>query len=175
VILHEVALPGVFRIDPEAHRDERGAFVRLWSGEDLAARGLIGELSQASLSTNTVAGTVRGLHLQAPPYEETKIVGCLRGAIWDVIVDLRPGSPTRGRWTALELRPDPPDLLYIPAGCAHGFQTLDDDSAVFYAISQPYVAEAARGVRFDDPTLAIPWPRPVTVVSARDRALPTLA
>jgi dTDP-4-dehydrorhamnose 3,5-epimerase len=174
VIASELALPGVFRLDPEAHRDERGMFARLWAKDDLAAHGLVTELAQTSVSTNTVRGTLRGLHFQAPPWQETKLVGCLRGAIWDVVVDLRDGSPTRGRWIALELRPDPPHLVYIPAGCAHGFQTLVDDTAVFYALSAPYVPEAARGIRYDDPTLAVAWPLPVTVVSARDRSLPAL-
>jgi dTDP-4-dehydrorhamnose 3,5-epimerase len=118
---------------------------------------------------------LRGLHFQAAPHEEAKTVAWVRGAVWDVLVDLRLGSPTRGRWTAIELGEDNHQRIYVPAGFAHGFQTLADDSVVLYFISAPYVPEAARGVRYDDPTLGIPWPLPVSVVSARDREWPTFA
>jgi dTDP-4-dehydrorhamnose 3,5-epimerase len=174
VRFRELSIAGAFAVESEPHRDPRGAFTRLWSRQELERRGLVTDLHQVSLSANPRAGTLRGLHYQAPPHLETKLVACLQGAIWDVVADLRQGSPTYARWEAVRLEPDPPTLLYIPAGCAHGFQTLVDGSQVLYHISAAYLPEAATGVRFDDPTLKIDWPLPVSVMSERDRALPLL-
>jgi dTDP-4-dehydrorhamnose 3,5-epimerase len=168
-------LPGVLRITPEPRGDERGHIAHTWCRQEFAARGLVTELAQCVVSYNHRRGTLRGLHWQAAPRAETKLVRCTRGALFDVAVDVRPGSPTFGRWTAAELTADNGHMLYIPAGFAHGLQTLADQTEVFYMISTPYQPELARGVRWDDPAIGIPWPQPVTVISARDQGLPLLA
>ncbi len=141
-----VATPiaGVHVVELERHEDERGFFARTWCGDELAAAGLNGELSQCSLSRNVAAGTLRGMHLQRAPHEEAKLVRCTRGAIYDVAVDLRPGSATHGQWFGAELDADSGRALYIPEGCAHGFQSLVPDTDVFYAISAAVLAR--RGV-----------------------------
>jgi dTDP-4-dehydrorhamnose 3,5-epimerase len=165
-------IAGVMVLRSSPSVDERGTFVRTFDRAALAAAGLVVDFPEHSISTNVRRGTVRGLHLQRAPHEETKVVRCVRGRIWDVVVDLRPTSPTRGRWHAEELDGSAATALYVPVGIAHGFQTLEDDSAVHYLISSPYVASAATGVRWDDPTLGIEWPEPPSVISARDLALP---
>ncbi len=170
----ETALAGAFLVEIEARQDERGLFARTFCAEEFAARGLEPAVAQCNVSWNRARGTLRGLHFQAAPHEEAKLVRCTRGAMWDVIVDLRPGSPTRGRFVALELDAASRRALYVPRGFAHGFQTLADDTEVFYQMAAPYRPEAARGVRFDDPALAIPWPIADAIVSERDRALPLL-
>jgi dTDP-4-dehydrorhamnose 3,5-epimerase len=163
-------ISGHFRVRLDWQRDERGGFLRLFDADLFAAHGLPSEFPQTSLSVTAKAGTVRGLHLQRQPFAETKLVRCLRGALFDVVVDLREGSPTRRRWRAFTLRAGDDVLLVIPEGCAHGFQALRAETEVLYHISAPYAPEHADGVRFDDPALAIPWPLPVSLVSARDRA-----
>jgi dTDP-4-dehydrorhamnose 3,5-epimerase len=169
----ETALAGVVVVELEEHVDERGSFARTWCREEMAAAGLSSELAQCSLSRNRRAGTLRGLHFQRAPHEEAKLVRCTRGAIFDVAVDLRGGSPTRGRWVGIQLDPDNGRALYVPEGCAHGFQTLLDDTDVAYMISVPYAPDAADGVRWDDPVLAIDWPNAVDrTISERDRGLP---
>jgi dTDP-4-dehydrorhamnose 3,5-epimerase len=170
----ETEIAGVVVVELEERVDERGSFARTWCRDEMSSAGLAGELAQCSLSRNRRAGTLRGLHLQHPPHEEAKLVRCTRGAIFDVAVDLRPGSPTRGRWVGAELDPDSGRALYVPEGCAHGFQTLVDESDVSYMISTPYAPDAAVGVRWDDPLLAIAWPEPQgeRTISERDRALP---
>jgi dTDP-4-dehydrorhamnose 3,5-epimerase len=170
----ETEIEGVVVVELEEHVDERGSFARTWCRDEMSAAGLAGELAQCSLSRNTRAGTLRGLHYQHPPHEEAKLVRCTRGAIFDVAVDLRPGSPTRGRWVGVELDPDNGKALYVPEGCAHGFQTLVDDSEVAYMISTPYAPEASAGVRWDDPHLAVAWPdvEGERTISERDRSLP---
>lgn len=169
--LQPTAIAGVVLLEAEPHLDERGSFARTFSAHELAAAGLRFTVAQAALSRNLRRATVRGLHYQAAPRSEAKIVGCLRGRIFDVAVDLRPGSPTRGRHVAVELAGD--RLLHIPPGVAHGFQTLEEDSLVSYLISEEYVAGLQRGVRWDDPRLGIDWPlREGVVLSARDRGLP---
>jgi dTDP-4-dehydrorhamnose 3,5-epimerase len=170
----ETAIAGVVVVELEEHVDERGSFARTWCSDEMAEAGLATELSQCSLSRNTRAGTLRGLHFQQAPHEEAKLVRCTRGAIFDVAVDLRHGSPTRGRWVGVELDPENGKALYVPQGCAHGFQTLADDSDVAYMISTPYAPGAAAGVRWDDPLLAIDWPAPPgeRTISERDRSLP---
>jgi dTDP-4-dehydrorhamnose 3,5-epimerase len=155
--------------------DERGSFTRVFDAVALAAHGLEVNFPQRAFATNFLAGTLRGLHFTAVPHAETKLVSCLRGAIYDVVVDLRPRSPTRGAWSAFHLDENDCTSLYIPHGFAHGYQTLRDETLVAYDLSTPYVAEAARGVRFDDVELGIPWPLPLSVLSERDAALPSVA
>jgi dTDP-4-dehydrorhamnose 3,5-epimerase len=163
-------LPGVFIIDVEAHADERGFFARVWCPAEFATRGLNPALAQVSVSYNRRRGTIRGMHYQAAPHAEAKLVRVTRGAVWDVAVDLRPDSATRRRWAAAELSADNRRMLYVPEGCAHGFQTLTDDCEVTYHISAPYHAAAGRGVRWDDPAFGIRWPEAATVIADRDRA-----
>jgi dTDP-4-dehydrorhamnose 3,5-epimerase len=168
-------LDGALLIELEPHRDERGSFARLWDGALFSERGLEPGLAQVSVSSNPKTGTLRGLHFQLPPYEEAKLVRCIAGAIFDVIVDLRAGSPGYGRWEGFELTRSNGRQLYVPKGFAHGFQTLADDSEVLYFISTPYAPTAAAGLRWDDPTLGIGWPVPPRVISERDRTWPSFA
>jgi dTDP-4-dehydrorhamnose 3,5-epimerase len=164
-------IEGVVIIKPAGAADARGTFFRAFDAPDYALHGLPFSVVQAALSHNGRRGTTRGLHYQASPTPEAKVVGCVRGAIFDVAVDLRPGSPTRGRHVAVTL--DGKDLLHVPPGVAHGFQTLEDECIVSYLISAPYHAELQRGVRWNDPTLAIPWPiTDGVLLSTRDRELP---
>lgn len=162
-------LSGAWFIEPERHCDERGFFTRTWCRDEYAARNLDVEIAQESVSYNRKRGTMRGLHFQCAPHQETKIVRCIHGAIWDVIVDLRPLSPTYLQWQAFELTAENMASLYIPKGFAHGFQTLTDHAQVSYQISVPYAPDAARGYRHDDPAFAIAWPEPITEMSVRDR------
>ena len=172
MIFKETPLPGAFVLETRRFQDERGFFARTFSVDEFAAHGLDTDVVQCSVSFNHRRGTLRGLHFQEAPYEETKLVRCTRGAIWDVIVDIRSGSPTRGRHFALVLSADERNALYIPKGMAHGFISLEDSTEVFYQISERYSPEHARGYRWDDPTFTIPWPEPATVISDRDRDLP---
>lgn len=174
MIFHETRLRGAYTIEIEEHADERGFFARTWCRREFAEHDLVAEFVQCSLSYNREAGTLRGLHYQRDPYWEAKIVQCLRGAVFDVILDLRAESPTFGRWHAVELSARSRRMLYVPERFAHGFQALEPDTEVSYMISTFYVPEASRGIRYDDPSLAIPWPKPVTQISARDRTWPTL-
>jgi dTDP-4-dehydrorhamnose 3,5-epimerase len=167
-------LAGVFVIQPEPHHDDRGFFARLWDADEFASHGLNPNLAQVSVSYNRLAGTIRGMHWQAEPHAEAKLVRVTAGAIWDVALDLRPDSPTYRKWTAHELSATNRTMLYIPEGCAHGFQTLTDNAEVTYHISAKYEPTAGRGARYDDPAFAIPWPRPVTVISTRDREWPVM-
>jgi dTDP-4-dehydrorhamnose 3,5-epimerase len=167
----ETGIPGVVLVDIEPAVDDRGAFARIWAEEELAAQGLNARLSQCSISRNPKAGTLRGMHLQRAPHEEAKLVRCSRGAIYDVALDLRPDSPTLCRWYAAELSEANGRGLYIPEGCAHGFQTLVGDTEVLYLISAPYAPAAADGVRWDDPAFAIDWPHAAErTMSDRDRS-----
>jgi dTDP-4-dehydrorhamnose 3,5-epimerase len=175
VIFAETALPGVLLLTPERHEDERGYFANTWSRQEFAERGLVTELAQCSVSYNRRCGTLRGLHWQAAPHAEIKQVRCTRGALFDVAVDVRPTSPTFGRWVAAELTAENGQMLYLPMGFAHGYQTLADDTEVYYLLSASYHPQAARGVRWDDATLKIAWPLPVTALSERDGRLPLLA
>jgi dTDP-4-dehydrorhamnose 3,5-epimerase len=165
-------LPGVFVIEQERHADERGFFGRTWCAAELEEQGLEPRLAQCSTSFNHRRGTLRGLHYQAPPSAEVKVVRCTRGSLFDVAVDLRPDSPDFRRWVGVELTADNGQALYIPRGFAHGFLTLEDATEVLYSISTPYDPEAARGVRWDDPFLDVRWPAPVEVLSTRDRDYP---
>jgi len=168
----ETTLQGVWLIEPEPQADERGYFARAWCARELKDRGLADRFVQSSVSFNRRRGTLRGIHYQAAPHEEAKLVRCTQGVVFDVVVDLRAGSPTRGKWYAAELSAANGRTLYIPEGCGHGFETLSDDAELLYHMSVEYVPEAARGVRWDDATLAISWPLPDPILSERDRALP---
>jgi dTDP-4-dehydrorhamnose 3,5-epimerase len=165
-------LEGAFVVEQERIADERGYFARTWCAEELAARGLESRLAQCSVSFNHRRWTLRGLHYQAPPFAEVKLVRCSRGALFDVVVDLRPDSPTFRRWAGVELTADNGRALYIPRGFAHGFLSLAEGTEVSYQISAPYKPEAGRGVRFDDPFIGIRWPGPVEVIAPRDRDHP---
>ena len=172
MIIEETTLPGVLVLSQERREDGRGYFARTFDREAFAARGLVTDVSQCSVSFNRLRGTIRGLHLQIAPFEEAKLVRVTRGSVHDVVVDVREGSPTRGQHVAVALTAELGNQVYVPPGFAHGFQTLEDGTEVFYQISAGYSPEHARGYRFDDPTLAIRWPEPVTVISDRDLRLP---
>lgn len=172
MIFKETKLKGVFIIELEPSYDERGSFARSFCQREFEARGLNGRLVQCSISFNKKKGTLRGMHYQVAPYEEAKIVQCLRGAIYDVIIDLRPDSATFKQWVAVELTADNRKMLYIPEGIAHGFQTLEDDTEVFYQMSEFYHPECARGVRWDDSAVGIKWPIAEGILSTKDRSYP---
>jgi len=174
MIYTETELQGAFIIEPELLEDDRGFFALLWSRKEFSLRGLNEQVVQANVSFNKQRGTLRGLHFQKEPHQEAKLVRCTAGAIYDVIADLRPASPTFRRWIGVELTSRNRLMLYVPEGFAHGFQTLKDDTEVAYQISEYYHPESASGVRWDDPVLNIKWPLPVAVVSERDRELPLL-
>ena len=176
MIFTETALAGAWIVEPERLEDERGFFARTFCAREFARRGLAPDMAQCSTSFNRRKGTLRGLHYQAEPHAEEKLVRVTMGAIFDVIVDLRDESPSFGRWFGTILSAENRRMLYIPKGFAHGFQTLADDSEVFYQISTFYDPASSRGIRWDDPELAVAWPNPQgAIVSARDRALPRLA
>lgn len=168
MIFTETPLKGAYVIDPERLADERGFFARTWCRREFEAHGLDTAFAQCSVSFNRKMGTLRGMHYQAAPHAEQKLVRCTAGIIYDVIVDLRPGSETFRNWFAVELSADNRRMLYIPEGLAHGFLTLADDTEVFYQISEYYVQESARGVRWNDPAFAISWPVHPRIVSQRD-------
>lgn len=169
------SLPGVYQIISAPIADLRGAFTRIWCREEFETHGLCTNFDQCSISSNRICGTLRGLHYQAAPYAEIKLVRCLRGAIYDVVVDLRHESPTYLHWCAVELTERNQTMLYIPEGCAHGFQTLEDNTDVFYQIHTTYHPESARGVRWDDPALAILWPdTSMRIISERDQSYPDI-
>jgi dTDP-4-dehydrorhamnose 3,5-epimerase len=172
MIFKDTGIDGVWVIEPERHEDERGFFARTWDPQEFAERGLNPDLAQCSLSFNRARGILRGLHYQAAPQEEAKLVRCTAGAIFDVAVDLRPGSATFRDWFGVELSAENRLALYVPEGCAHGFLTLADDSEVHYQISQAYVPEAGRGVRWNDPAFGIEWPGEVVVINERDGSYP---
>jgi dTDP-4-dehydrorhamnose 3,5-epimerase len=167
-------LDGVFVVDLEPFTDERGIFARTFCADEFAAAGLEPAVAQCSLAFNHRAGTVRGMHWTAPPMRESKLVRATRGALLDVIVDVRPDSPTYLRHVAVELSADNRRALYVAPGLAHGYQTLVDATEACYQMNTPYQPGHDRGVRFDDPRLAIPWPLPATVVSGKDRGWPLL-
>ena len=168
----ETRLAGAWQIDLEPHLDDRGFFARAYCEREFGALGLSTCYPQSNLSLNTRALTLRGMHFQAAPYREAKLVRCVSGAIHDVVVDLRVGSPTRLQWVAVELTARNRRALYVPPGCAHGFLTLEDETEVLYQMGDFYVAEAARGFRWDDPFFRIGWPATPLVVSERDRGYP---
>jgi len=169
MIFTPLSLPDAYLIEPERLEDERGFFARTFCAEEFSRRGLRPPTAQCSVSFNHRKGTLRGMHYQAPPHEETKLVRCTQGAVYDVLVDLRPGSPAFRQWVAVELSAGNRRMVYVPPGLAHGFQTLADDSEVFYQISPSYVAACQRAVRWNDPAFGIRWPLEVSVISQRDR------
>ena len=163
-------LRGVVVVELEALEDERGFFARSFCQDEFRTHGLRAVIAQCNVSWNRKRGTLRGLHFQAAPHEEAKVVRCTRGAVWDVIVDLREGSPTRLRWHAQELNAENRLAFYVPEGFAHGFQTLTDDTEVLYQMSEYYHPTLARGLRWDDPKIRIRWPLPEPMLSERDRS-----
>ncbi len=167
-------LEGAYRVEPETIEDERGFFARTWCREEFRTYGLCDDLVQCNVSFNLLKGTLRGMHYQTPPHEEVKLVRCTMGAVFDVIVDLRPDSPTWQQWTACELTAENRRMLYIPEGFAHGFQTLCDRTEVSYQMSVPYRPEAAAGFRFNDPSVGVLWPYAPSMISQRDQSLPLL-
>lgn len=169
MIFTETTIAGVWVIDIERREDERGFFARTFCEAEMAAHGLALHVTQSNVSWCRARGTLRGLHYQAEPHAEPKIVRCTRGALWDVAVDLRADSPTYKQWTGVELTADNRRMLYIPRGLAHGFITLTDDTEAFYEMGAPYVAEAARTVRWNDPAFGIDWPCEPAVMAPRDR------
>lgn len=172
MIFTEAALKGAFVIDPEPASDDRGVFARVWCEKEFAAHGLSSHWVQSSISLSRRKGTLRGMHYQIAPNEEVKLVRCIAGAIYDVIVDLRPTSPTYGRHVGLMLTAENRRSLYIPKQFAHGFLTLQDNSEVSYHMSEFYVPSSARGIRWDDSQLGIEWPEPVVIVAEKDLSWP---
>lgn len=170
----ELRLKGAFLIEIERIEDQRGFFARCYCQQEFAAHGIEPSFVQCNISFNTQKHALRGLHYQATPYEENKLVRCTIGAIYDVIVDIRPDSPTYRQWVTTELTAQNRLMLFVPKGFAHGFKTLSDNSEVFYQMSQFYMAEAALGIRWNDPTLAIAWPPGPPILSDRDRGYPDL-
>jgi len=175
MIFRETALKGAFVIEPELKEDERGFFARAWCQRELAAHGLNPNVVQANLSYNRHRHTLRGMHYQKPPNEETKLVRCIRGAIYDVIVDLRAGSPTYRQWVGVTLSAENRHMIYVPEGFAHGFQTLEDATELFYLMTKFYAPGAEAGARWDDPAFGIRWPEAGTrIIADRDQNWPLL-
>lgn len=172
MIFRELEIAGAYLLEPECHEDERGFFARTFCRREFEERGLEAAVVQCNVSFNHRRGTVRGMHYQAAPSEEVKLVRCTRGAVWDVILDLRPDSNRFKQHAGVELDAESRASLYIPAGVAHGFQTLIDGTEVLYQMSEFYDPPAARGVRWNDPAFSITWPREITVISERDRSFP---
>jgi dTDP-4-dehydrorhamnose 3,5-epimerase len=165
----ETRLPHAFVVEPERLEDERGFFARTWCRKEFETRGLNSRLVQCSISYNAERGTLRGMHHQASPHAEAKLVRCTMGAIYDVIIDLRPDSPTFKQWLAVTLTARNRTMLYVPEGCSHGFLTLADNTEVFYQMSAFFAPESAVGIRWNDPMFNIAWPETVTRISDRDR------
>lgn len=168
MLLKETKLKGAYSIELQLMDDERGFFARTFCQKEFMAHGLNPKLVQCSISYNKRKGTLRGMHYQVAPMAEAKLVRCTRGAIYDVIIDLRHESPTYCEWIAAELNADNHRMIYIPAGFAHGFQTLMDDTEVFYQMSEFYAPECARGLRWDDPVFGIVWPDDKRIISEKD-------
>ena len=174
MLFRETSLPGVIEVDLQPIEDDRGFFARAYCAREFALRGMTQLVVQTNFSHNRKAGTIRGMHWMALPAQESKLVRCVRGAIFDVVVDVRVDSPNRGRFATIELNAAKRNALYVPPGFAHGFQTLEDDTDVMYQVGDFYDPSLDRGFRFDDPAVRIPWPLPPSTVSDRDRLLPLL-
>lgn len=174
MLFEELPIRDAWLVTPEPARDDRGLFARLWDAEEFGRRGLGPAPVQLNTGWSPRKGTLRGLHWQGPEAPEAKLVRVVRGAAFDVIVDLRPGSPTRGRWRGVELSAGNRLAVWVPPLCAHGYLTLDDDTELQYAATAPFSSSAARGARWDDPALGISWPSDVRVISERDRSWPLL-
>ncbi len=175
--LRSTPIHGVFELVSQPFVDARGAFLNAFRAQEEAFMWAWGDrdIAQVNLSRSEAVGTIRGLHLQASPHSEAKLVRCLKGRVWDVVVDLRGDSATNGQWQAVELTPERGNALLIPEGCAHGFQVLQPGSELLYLHSGPWTPEAETGVRWDDPQLAIAWPNAAAELSERDRSLPLLS
>jgi dTDP-4-dehydrorhamnose 3,5-epimerase len=171
---HKAPLAGAFLIECDRQTDSRGFFARLWCRKEFQAQGLVSDFPQENISVNDKAGTLRGLHFQRAPHGEVKVIRCIRGALYDVMVDLRPNSPTYLSWHAVELNADDYRALYIPQGFAHGFQTISDRTEAQYMVSAYYAPQAESGLRYDDPALNIRWPLPVSVMSDKDKSWPAI-
>jgi dTDP-4-dehydrorhamnose 3,5-epimerase len=174
MIFEDLPIAGAKLMRLTEHQDERGFFARLYEQERFASEGIMAALPQANLSYNAKRGTLRGLHFQKSPGEETKVVRCLTGRIFDVLLDLRIGSPTHRQWHGVELSGENRLALCVPAGCAHGFITLSDEAELLYLMSSPHSADLASGLRFDDPWHGIQWPIKPTLISERDRSWPLM-
>ena len=170
MIFTPLALEGACLVDVEPQEDERGFYARTFSAREFEAHGLTGSFVECGLSSNARRGTIRGLHLQVAPYAQAKLVRCCRGAIHDVIIDLRRESRTYCQWVAVDLKASASTMLYVPKGFAHGFQTIEDDTEVTYQMSDYYRPDAEAGVRWNDPRFAITWPIADVILSARDRS-----
>jgi dTDP-4-dehydrorhamnose 3,5-epimerase len=168
----ETIVRGAYLVDIERREDDRGYFARAFCQREFEALGLSTRIAQVNWSMNVKKGTLRGMHLQAAPHREAKVVCCTRGALYDVVLDLRPDSPSYLRWASAELTPENHGMLYIPGGCGHGFQTLSDETEILYLMSEFYSPAHARGYRFDDPAFRIDWPLEVTSISPADLAWP---
>ena len=168
MIFNETKLEGVFIIEPEKKEDQRGFFAQIWDKKKFEEMNLNPNLVQSSISYNKKRGTVRGLHFQIPPYEEIKLIRCTKGKIFDVVIDLRPFSRTYTEWVSIELSDQNRKMIYVPEKFAHGFQTLEDNTEVYYQMSEYYKPESARGVRWDDPLFSIKWPIAVATMLKRD-------
>lgn len=172
----ELYLKGAYLLEQKPGLDSRGSFTRIFCEETFAHHGLNFKPMQSNISTNLKKDTLRGMHYQIAPYSEIKLIQCLRGAIYDVIVDIRPTSPTFGQWIAEELSEDKPSALYVPEGFAHGFQTLTDNAWILYQISNVFQPKASRGIHFDDPAIGIKWPKAQQrIISEKDQNLPHLS
>jgi dTDP-4-dehydrorhamnose 3,5-epimerase len=172
MIFQETKLEGVYEIQLEPIADDRGFFARAWCQEEFETHNLNPKVVQCNVSFNAPKGTLRGMHYQAEPHAEAKLVRCTRGSIYDVAVDLRSDSPTFKNWVAVTLTAEKRNMFFVPEGCAHGFLTLEDNAEVFYQMSEFYHPESAAGFRWDDPAFRISWPRSVEVISERDRTYP---
>lgn len=168
----ETSLKGSYVVKPKRIEDSRGYFARAWCTDEFLAHGLNAAMLQLNAGFSRTKGTIRGMHFQSSPHAEAKFIRCTRGAVYDVIVDLRPGSATQGRWFGAELTADNGTMLYAPEGFAHGYQTLVDDTEIYYMTTARYAPGSAGGVRYDDPAFAIVWPYPVSVISEQDRMWP---
>ena len=168
----ETSLAGAFLIEPKIYEDERGFFTDTFLEKTFAEKGLACRFVQSCVSFNKQKGTLRGMHYQLPPKAQPKLVRCARGSVYDVIVDLRPDSPTYRRWFGAELNEKNRLALYIPEGMAHGFQTIEDNTEIFYQIAEDYAPELARGARWDDPAFGIRWPLASPILSERDASYP---
>jgi dTDP-4-dehydrorhamnose 3,5-epimerase len=168
----EAGIAGAWVIEPSPHQDERGRFLRAWCAREFAEHGIDFVPVQANLGFSAARGTIRGMHFQEAPAIEAKLVRCTRGAIFDAVLDLRPESPSHGQWYGAELSAENGCMLYVPSKCAHGYQTLQDSTEIYYMASGFYTPSAVRGVRFDDPAFGIQWPLAATLVSVRDRSWP---
>jgi dTDP-4-dehydrorhamnose 3,5-epimerase len=172
MMFRETKVTGAFEIDVELRQDERGFFARTWCQAEFSSKGLDPDLVQCSISYNARRGTLRGMHYQESPSAETKVVRCTMGAAYDVVIDLRPDSPTYKDWMAVLLTAEKRNMVYVPKGCAHGFLTMDNETEVFYQMSEFYRPESARGVRWNDPAFEVVWPAGIEVISERDRTFP---